>query len=190
LGLVTRGLVVVAVAACVLSACSSSSKRVVVPPVPPPSTPSTPSNLEREALQFREVQGVLPYAGTASTTCQNGRIVAPAASDVPSADVILADRAKKSCYVMGPVLLTGRNVVGAQAVVNDTTAAWEINVHFANDDFVTKVATPETGRQIAIVLDHVVESAPTVNQGITGRDITISGSFDEATARAIAKKLS
>jgi preprotein translocase subunit SecD len=124
-------LVVVAAAAYVLSACSASSNRVVVPPVPPPSTARTAVNTERDALQFRAVQAVLPYAGTAATTCQNGRIVAPAASDVPSADIILADRA-----------------------------------------------------------DHVVESAPTVNQGITGRDITISGNFDEATARSIAKQLS
>jgi preprotein translocase subunit SecD len=153
----------------------------------------------RASLQFREVEGTIPYAGptTATTargiaaaTCENGKRVTNPARDTPNLRVVLADRLEKSCYLLGPVLLTVRNIERAQAVVNPTTAEWEINVSFANDDFVTKITGPEVGRQVAVVLDHVVESAPTVNQGITGRDITISGDFDEATARNIAQELS
>ena len=186
----TRSIAVVVVVG-VLAACSSSATRVVVPPVPPTSTVPTAANPEREALQFREVEGTIPYAGPTSATtipgflpatCENGKLVTPAAHDASGLQIVLPDRARTSCYVMGPVLLTGRTVESAEALVNRTTATWEINVHFANNDFVTKVASREIGRQVAIVLDHVVESAPTIDQGITGQDITISGNFDEATA--------
>jgi preprotein translocase subunit SecD len=183
-----------------LTACSSSSKRVVVPaPTTTSSTVHAVPHPGRESLQFREVERTIPYAGPttattargiAATTCENGKRVTDPARDIANLRVVLADRVKTSCYVLGPVLLTVRNIERAQAVVKPTTAEWEINVHFANDDFVTKIAGPEVGRQVAVVLDHVVESAPTVNQGITGRDITISGGFDEATARSIARELS
>ena len=101
-----------------------------------------------------------------------------------------ADRHKTACYALGPVVLTGHNIATARAVVNQTTSQWEVDLHFSNDDFVTKVAQPYVNQEVAIVLDAVVESVPTINAGITGRDITFSGDFDEATARAIAKKLS
>ena len=48
-------------------------------------------------------------------------------------------------------------ISAASAVVNTTTAAWEVNLHFANNDFVTKVATPEVGKQIAIVQRGLIE---------------------------------
>ncbi len=187
------------VAAGALAGCSSPGDRVVVPPVPPASTVRTVPNPEREALQFREVEGIVPYAGpttpTTATgslpaTCEGGKLITPETRIATTDLVVLPDRARTSCYVMGPVLLTGRNVAGARAIVNDQTAQWEINLHFANDDFVTKVAGPEVGRQVAIILDGVVESAPTVNPGITGTDITIAGAFSASEARDIAKKLS
>ena len=108
------------------------------------------------------------------------------AKQTPGAQVVLADVQKLSCYVLGPTLLTGRNVGSADAVSDPTTGAWDVNVHFANDDFVQKVAKPYVDKQIAIDLDGVVQSAPTINPGITGSDVTISGAFDEATARDVA----
>ena len=191
MGLVTGGWPSSRSASAALSGCSSSSKSiVVVPPVPTTSTVRIAANSERAALEFREVEASIPYVGATPSTCENGRLVTPAASDTASRPAVLADRAKTACYLLGSVLLTGRNIASAEAVVNPTTATWEINVHFANNDFVRKVASREIGKQVAIVLDHVVESAPTIDQGITGQDITISGNFDEATVRSIAEKLS
>jgi preprotein translocase subunit SecD len=118
------------------------------------------------------------------STCQNGKIVSP--TDVADQQVVLPDLQKSACYLLGPTILTGRNVGTATAVVNTQTAAWEVNVHFKNDDFVTKVATPYVGKQVAIELDGVVQSAPTINQGITGQDITISGSFTSKEAHNLA----
>ncbi|HEV7526738.1 MAG TPA: hypothetical protein VGP92_17355, partial [Acidimicrobiia bacterium] len=159
------------------------------------STPTTAApHAGRDSLQFREVLTTTPYpTGTNPGTqnaCEPGGHVPPASTATEPAQIALPDRKRTACYVLGKVLLTGHDIVTAQAVVNPTTAAWEVNLHFANDNFVTKVAAPYEGRQIAIVVDGVVESAPTINPGITGQDVTISGSFDEATARAIARRLS
>ena len=55
-----------------------------------------------------------------------------------------------------------------------------------NDDFLRKIARPLVGRLVAIELDGVVESAPEINPGITGRDVEISGSFTEREAKDLA----
>jgi len=94
------------------------------------------------------------------------------------------------CYTLGPVLLTGHNIGSALARRNLTTSAWSVDDHFANNDFVEKVAAPYLNKQIAIVFDGFVLSAPTINPGITGRDVTISGLFSAAAARDLARRLS
>ncbi|MDQ1381551.1 MAG: preprotein translocase subunit SecD [Actinomycetota bacterium] len=116
-------------------------------------------------------------------TCQNGKAVTP---DVADKQVVLPDAKKTACYLLGPTILTGRNVGTASATVNSTSAAWEVNVHFKNDDFVKKVAQPYVGKQVAIELDGVVQSAPNINQGITGQDVTISGNFSSKEAHQLA----
>jgi preprotein translocase subunit SecD len=119
----------------------------------------------------------------AASTCRDGKAVTP---DVADQQVILADLPKSACYVLGPTIMTGRNVGTATAIINPTTAAWEVNVHFKNDDFVKKVATPYVNQQVAIELDGVVQSAPKINAGITGQDVTISGTFSSKQAHQLA----
>jgi preprotein translocase subunit SecD len=57
--------------------------------------------------------------------------------------------------------------------------------HFKNNDFVDKIAG-RTSTAVAIELDGVVQSAPTINQGITGRDVQISGDFSQGEAKDLA----
>lgn len=61
-------------------------------------------------------------------------------------------------------------------------------VHFPGRvDFVTKVADPNIGKQVAIALDGVVQSAPVINEGITaGNPVRISGSFTQTEAKELA----
>jgi preprotein translocase subunit SecD len=177
------------------SAAHGTAKRI--------STAKTTTTVARSsdgsALTFREVLATIPYSSSTPASvpadvgqpasCDDGRLVTAPTKRTPGARVVLADAQKVSCFVLGPTLLTGRNVGSADAVSNPTTGAWEVNVHFDNDDFVKKVASVEVDRQIAIVLDGVVQSAPTVTPGIAGRDVTVSGDFDEATARHIAARI-
>jgi hypothetical protein len=169
----------------------------------PGSTPGRGA-VPGDALSFREVQWSTPFGRASSVTgeattapssaqiaasCSGGQLVTPPSQQKPAATIVLADRQKSACYLLGPILLTGRHIATAVPVQNVTTAAWEVNVHFSNDDFVQKVASPYTGRQIAIILGGIVESAPTIDAGITGQDIAISGSFDEASALSVARSI-
>jgi preprotein translocase subunit SecD len=162
---------------------------------PEAETPTTVSPTTKPGATATTVKGATPTTAKGATTptttpaaandqsCQGGKVITP---DVSDKQVILPDTKNTACYVLGPTILTGRNVGTASAVVNPTTAEWEVNVHFKNDDFVTKVATPYVGKQVAIELDGIVQSAPTINQGITGQDVTISGSFSSKEAHNLA----
>jgi preprotein translocase subunit SecD len=138
---------------------------------------TVPAVRHAAALAFREMFSVKDFKGCTPT------------ADNPRAEAVLPDRRRTYCYTVGPVILDGSSVGSANASLNPTISAWEINVHFRNDDFVTKVARPYVDKQIAIVVDGVVQSAPTINQGITGRDVTISGGFTRAEAEDLARRL-
>ena len=58
-----------------------------------------------------------------------------------------------------------------------------------NDDFLTKIARPFVGKQIAIVSDSIVQSTPTINPGITGSNIGISGNFGRTGAVNLASSI-
>ncbi len=119
----------------------------------------------------------------ANSTCLDGKKIT---KDLADQQVILPDLTNSLCYVLGPTILTGRNVGTASAVVDPNTAAWIVNVHFKNNDFVTKVATPYVNQSVAIELDGVVQSAPHINAGITGQDVQITGTFTSKQAHQLA----
>ncbi len=104
--------------------------------------------------------------------------------DDPDGASWLYDKDGENCYQVGPTILTGRSVSTASSRFEQT--AWTVSVTFDNDDFVNLVATPYVGQNIAIVLDDKVQSAPTINEGITGRDVQITGDFSEKEADNLA----
>jgi preprotein translocase subunit SecD len=202
---VHRGVSVGATALLVLltASCGSSARKAL----PQPTTTTTPRSpvSARDALVFREVLGSVPYdvastsfptpptlsgVSAADTTCEGGKRVTRPQRVRSTTDVVLADRKKTTCYLLGPTLLTGHDIGSAVAVRDENAGGWVVNFHFNHDDFVHKVAGPYVGKQVAIIFLDVVESAPTINLGITGNDVTISGGFDEATARNLANALS
>jgi preprotein translocase subunit SecD len=160
--------------------------------------------INTEELRFRPLLGELPYGAsspstaassaqpTTVTSCENGALVTPRGKDTTAnPQEVLPDRPDKNgrhqiCYVLGPTLLTGRAISSASSTFDSSQGGWLIEVHFKNDDFVNKVAKPEVNKQVAIVLDGVVQSAPTLQPGITGRDVQITGSFTEQEASNLA----
>jgi preprotein translocase subunit SecD len=100
--------------------------------------------------------------------------------------VVLPDRDNEYCYVLGPAIVTGKSVGKADAGYNSTSSKWVTNIKFKNDDFLDKIAQPLVGQLIAIELDGVVQSAPEINPGITGRDVEISGDFTQGEAKDLA----
>jgi len=151
------------------------------------ATTSPGSTAPATTVKGATVKGATPSttvpASAQPDSCENGKAVT---TDLAAKQVILPDTTRTYCYVLGPTILTGRNVGSATAVVDQTTAEWIVNVHFKNNDFVKKVAEPYVGKQVAIELDGVVQSAPTINQGITGQNVTISGTFTDKQAHQLA----
>jgi preprotein translocase subunit SecD len=130
-------------------------------------------------LTFRPVESAAPCDPTTIT---------PATEVTDAAEVVLPDRPHESCYLLGPTVMRGA-IATADARYDPAQRLWVVDVTFANDDFVAKVARPLVNQEVAIVLAGVVQSAPKVNPGTTGRSVQISGGYEEQEARDIAGAL-
>ena len=97
-------------------------------------------------------------------------------------------------YVLGPVVITGADLTRATAVFQTSTqsnggnSGWQVDFTL-NKDGAKKFGDATTrlvGKQLAIVLDGVVESAPTVQSAITNGSGVITGTFSESEAKNLA----
>ncbi len=127
--------------------------------------------------------------------------VTPDDDDEADAYVVLADTSgNRLC--LGPTLLTGEVVETADVALGLGGAGWEVNPTFRPGeqgiDQFNEVADlcfnadPEVcpTRRLAVVLDHNVISAPSINAQRFSRDqIVISGDFEEDEARLLAESL-
>ncbi len=160
-------------------ACSSSSAKTA------PTSTSKASVHVRATLTFRPIR----ETGAFSPRIFPARSASCSAASTPAGDEILFDRRHERCYVVGPVLLTGSGVENAAVVYDQTMSQWAVNLHWGNDDFVTKIARPLIARTVAIDVDDVVQSAPVINPGVTGRDIQISSAYTRAEAVKVAASI-
>ncbi len=120
-------------------------------------------------------------------------------SDDPAASGATLVGIDGQTYTVGPSGAQGDVFVRKSAGVSlDQTGNWQVTVDLTddgNDDwnalaaqcFATQPTCP-TG-QLAIVLDNVVQSAPTVNQPAFDTGVSITGSFTEDEARSLANVL-
>ncbi len=153
-------------------------------PIPTPQSTLTPDQLA--AAEACSIEGVTPDD-----------------ADEADAYVVLSDRAgNRLC--LGPTMLTGEVVETAEVSLGFTGSGWEVNPVFrpgaAGIDQFNAAArscyalNPDqnlcpSGR-LAIVLDHEVISAPSINAETFARDqIVISGDFEEDEARLLAEAL-
>jgi PASTA domain len=145
------------------AACSSGTSSAK----PTPATVAA----SRAKLEFRKVLQLYPAS---SKFCDGTTVF---------------DRSRKVCYRLGPVLLTGKGITKATVVYDSTMSQSAVQLHWGDDDFVTKIARPLTNETFAFVLDGVVLSAPNMNPGFTGRDVEIAGNFSRSDANAIAASI-
>jgi preprotein translocase subunit SecD len=93
-------------------------------------------------------------------------------------------------YVLAPAELTGSAVRSARAEAPGASQSeWRVEVAMVSAARWANVTEKYVGQQIAIVLDGVVQSAPTINERLPDGKATISGSFTEAEARELAAVL-
>jgi preprotein translocase subunit SecD len=143
----------------------------------------------------------------ASTTTAPSTTTTTAPGEVPTTTlnqeksdqpVVFAGRKGEPCggaaaprYSLGPTLLTGRAVSSAKATFEPASsggqAGWGVNVSFHDiGAFNQKVAAPNVNQRVGIVLDGIVQSAPTIQAANFTDTVRISGSFSEGDAKDLA----
>mgnify|MGYP002852068840 CR=1 FL=1 len=94
-------------------------------------------------------------------------------------------------YLLGPVLLSGKDLINA-AVNPDSLGRMGVSLEFSSEGarLFEEATARLIGKQLAIVLDNVVISAPVVQDRISGGHAQITGRFtaDEAGRLAIMLK--
>ena len=171
------------------------------PPAPPPAAPPAGEGEEQSAPGElpRGQEGEAPDDTATTTTTSSAAPTTtvppgttPRDEDDPAAEVILAeleDDEVVTRYRLGPAELTGRAVRTARAQApQGLSGDWEVIVDFTGEgsDQWSELTGRYVQRQIAIVLDGVVQSAPTVQEQITGGTARITGQFTEREAKDLA----
>ena len=111
-------------------------------------------------------------------------VLTPPERDEASASVVLLGSTGQTGFVLAPAQLTGEVIEEAVATFQNE---WIVNVSFNDQGAVLfdQMAAANFGKEVAIVLDGVVESAPTINATEFDGQAVISGAFDGATLWSI-----
>jgi preprotein translocase subunit SecD len=163
-------------------------------PAQEPPTTTTTATTAPETPPSTEAPTGEPQTGSET---QNGIPLTPREEDDPDAVVILPGIDDTGPYQLGPSLATGRIVKTASADIQN--GQWLVRLEMRGGengiDTFNEIASqcfqkvPEvcpTGR-LAIVLDSVVQSAPSINEpSYTADQIQISGRFTEGDAKDLA----
>src|SRR5262245_17321294 len=158
---------------------------------------------ETARLEQREVLATIaptdPNYGSTPLTCgtpaeQETRECSFAA--LKDQNVTFQSRDNGTRYQLGPVEITGDAIDKATAAYNAGSSTsvgqgWEIQFDLTGEGSSTfaDVTTRLEGRQLAIVVDDQVISAPTVQSPITGGRGVITGNFTESRAKDLATQL-
>jgi preprotein translocase subunit SecD len=122
----------------------------------------------------------------------------PAVDDRLNQPIAACERDGKTAYILAPVAMSGTDVKSAQAL-DDATQGWLVQLSFTGKgttDFgsltgaVTSLAQPLN--RLAMVMDGVVQSAPSIEQAISGGSAQITGGnegFTQAQVLSLAKEL-
>ena len=180
----------------------STAAGATTAPSAPPSTPA-PATLRPAGGPLAAAQEATTTTVAPATTVPTS--VAPAPSPtgpIPTtsreddkADQVVVLPLKEgdrttARYRLGPSELSGSAVKTARAQFDTTGSAWQVDFTMTAKgakDF-DALAARNVGKQVAIVLDGVVKSAPTIQQAeFKGRG-QISGSFSEKEAKDLDRK--
>jgi preprotein translocase subunit SecD len=136
-----------------------------VPPAPTPVSPTQTSDL--------------PTTTGAQANDPNSPVVLP---ELDSSGGVVAR------YALGPAVLTGRIVRTAIAQPPTIGGNWSVQINFTDSGSTAwdNMAAQYVQKQIAIVLDGIVESAPTIQTSHFGGSAQITGSFTQHQAQNLA----
>ncbi len=155
-------------------------------------------------LEQREVLSSIPKGGTGydqlQVTCDNS----PTTTDIKDCPVKPEELASQNVvflgedgtkYQLSAVKLQGDRIKSARAVYQSAsqsgTAGWAVDFTLTGEGAQEfgDLTTALVGKQLAIVLDATVISAPTINGAITGGSGVITGNFTKERAESLAAVL-
>ena len=133
----------------------------------------------------------------AALDCTNVANLQGTGADAPTDTIVACDRTGTSKFVLAPAEVLGRQVSKAAAGI-DTQAGnvWTVTLTFNGEGTkafaaltsrVTSLTSPQN--QVAIVLDGLVVSAPSINEAIPSGNAQITGNFSQTEAQDLANVL-
>jgi preprotein translocase subunit SecD len=160
-------------------------------PTPAPSASATPAPSPTASGQSGVRSGD-PYTpqAFAALDCSKPTNRTGGANDSPGQQIVSCSQDGQEKYHLDVAKVVGTDVKGATATTNPTTGQWEIVVSFTGEGQrkFTALTVETLGKQVAIVLDGVVISAPVIQSRIDG-DAQITGDFTQKTALDLANTL-
>jgi preprotein translocase subunit SecD len=149
-------------------------------------SPATGSASERQSADPAAQQ-----AAARALDCAQGTLDPLAGKDDPALPLVSCDRAKGTKYVLGPAFLTGADVGWVDAKVDPQTGSSVIGIRFTAAGTRTWAdwTGGNLGKQVAMVLQSRVLTAPQIQSVITGGDTQISGQFTLPEARQLARDI-
>ena len=109
-------------------------------------------------------------------------------------EIVSCDVDGTAKYLLSPSRLSGERVKSAVATIAQdangvSTGQWIVNLVMRDAKEWGDLTEEVTGQNLAIVLDGIVQSAPTVEERIPSGEAQISGSFTEKSAKSLANVL-
>ena len=160
---------------------------------------------ESSALGGTGTSAATPAAGVsaevnarfAALDCTNPANLQGTGADAPTDVIVACSRTGASKYILAPAEVLGRQVSKASAGIDQQGAsAWYVLLTFNGEGtkafgaLTSRVTTlPSPQNQVAIVLDGLVVSAPSINEAIPSGNAQITGSFSQVEANDLANVL-
>ncbi|MFM6975077.1 MAG: protein translocase subunit SecD [Agromyces sp.] len=182
----------------VLLTTAAATADVTASPTPDPSTLPTPTAEPTDGSDLNWIDAKLQSEYDSFSCATVEQRTEPNAPDQP---VVTCDQTGTMKYLLGPVEVSGADIADASSSVVTTqsggsTGEWAVNIAFnaegtkAFADVSTRLfGLQEPRNQFAFVLDGSVLSAPRMNAVITDGKPQITGSFTQASAKALADQL-
>lgn len=155
-----------------------------VPPKPLPKGQAAPT-----------LTGPLPSCAAATSSAAIASVPSSSRNAPVDAPVLLplkpVNGVTPGRYILGPALASGTIIKNATAAIDPNTGQWLVNFTLTNSGSPTfdSIAQRTYHQQLGIVLDGVVESAPTINAQSFHGSGQITGTFTQAQADSLALEL-
>ena len=172
-------------------------------------TPSASAAASASAAPVATTPAVTPPAATAPTGAnapKSGDLYTPQAfaqlncataaarkgggTDQPDQPILACSDDGSVKYYLDKAAVIGTDVKGANAGMDQSGIAWVVNIQFTGpgQNKWTDLTGKTIGKNVAVVLDGLVLSAPVIKDRIAG-DAQISGSFTQKSATSLANTL-